>query len=71
MSFGVSPVNYSDSDRGRVVDSGPRGPGFRPQPGCLSLWPLASRISTAREEMVRNWKKKLTKAGKKEMTKAG
>ena len=22
-----------------VVDSGPRGPGFNPQPGCLSLWP--------------------------------
>ena len=25
--------------RGRVVDSGPRGPGFNPQPWRLSLWP--------------------------------
>ena len=24
---------------GRVVDSGPRGPGFNPQSGRLSLWP--------------------------------
>ena len=24
---------------GRVVDSGPRDPGFIPQPGRLSLWP--------------------------------
>ena len=33
--------NNSGADwrRGRVVDSGPRGPGFNPQPGRLSLWP--------------------------------
>ena len=29
----------ADWCRDRVVDSGPRGPGFNPQPGCLSLWP--------------------------------
>ena len=29
----------ADWRRGRVVDSGPRGPGFNPQPGRLSLWP--------------------------------
>ena len=44
----------ADCRRGRVVDSGPRGSGFNPQPGRLSLWPLASHISTTPQEMVRN-----------------
>ena len=29
----------ADWRRGRVVDFGPRGPGFDPQPGRLLLWP--------------------------------
>ena len=29
----------ADWRRGRVVDFGPKGPGFDPQPGRLSLWP--------------------------------
>ena len=29
----------ADWRRGIVVDSGPRGTGFNPQPGLLSLWP--------------------------------
>ena len=37
----------ADWRRGRVVDFGPRGPGFSPQPGRLSLWHLASLISKA------------------------
>ena len=32
-------ANGADRRRGRVVDFGPRGPGFNPQPGRLSLWP--------------------------------
>ena len=38
---------------GRVIDSGPRGPGLNPQPGSFSLWPGASHISTAPKVMVR------------------
>ena len=33
------PESGADWRRGRVVDFGPRGPGFNPQPGRLSLWP--------------------------------
>ena len=40
--------------RGRVSDSGPRGPGFDPQPGSSSLWPRASQNSTAPRVLVRN-----------------
>ena len=32
-------LSGADWRRGRVVDFGPRGPGFNPQPGHLSLWP--------------------------------
>ena len=32
-------IGGADWRRGRVVDSGPKGPGFNPQLGRLSLWP--------------------------------
>ena len=32
-------IKGADWRRGRVVDLGPRGPGYDPQPGCLLLWP--------------------------------
>ena len=32
-------IGAADWRRGRVVDSGPKGPRFNPQLGCLSLWP--------------------------------
>ena len=32
-------ANGVEWHRGRVVDFGPRGPVFNPQPGQFSLWP--------------------------------
>ena len=35
--FDFVEISRVEWRRGRVVDSGPRGPGFNPQPGRLSL----------------------------------